>query len=253
MIGIYKFTNKLTGESYIGQSQDIHKRYLQHQNRHSNETLKHEDTYFHLMLRHYGFWNFEFEVLEECLKKDLDNRERYYIEKFKTEYPNGYNKTSGGNSAHAQKIDSVILYEIIDDLRNSELNESQLASKYGVHLNTISQINLGKSWHDDEIDYPIRKHGAHSQDKLRYDSSSGKHICPLCGRIKERKAKTCLSCYRKIGSLFIPDADALSIDLNSMSFEDVARKYSVSSNTVRKWCKKYMMPYHASDYGIKTA
>ena len=30
MIGIYKFTNKLTGEAYIGQSVDIKRRYNQH-------------------------------------------------------------------------------------------------------------------------------------------------------------------------------------------------------------------------------
>ncbi|WP_143000418.1 GIY-YIG nuclease family protein [Ruminococcus sp. YE282] len=30
MIGIYKFTNKITGESYIGQSTNIKRRYNQH-------------------------------------------------------------------------------------------------------------------------------------------------------------------------------------------------------------------------------
>lgn len=33
MIGIYKFTNKLTGEAYIGQRVDIKRRYNQHKNR----------------------------------------------------------------------------------------------------------------------------------------------------------------------------------------------------------------------------
>ena len=62
MIGIYKFTNKITGESYIGQSTNIKRRYNQHKNRSyiQRDTGKSiENSYFHRMINHYGFNNFK--------------------------------------------------------------------------------------------------------------------------------------------------------------------------------------------------
>lgn len=35
------------------------------------------------------------------------------------------------------------------------------------------------------------------------------------------------------------------------NFTQLGKKYSVSDNTVRKWCKKYDLPYHSSDYKEK--
>ena len=75
MIGIYKFTNKITGESYIGQSINIVSRYNSH------KYLCGSDTYFHKNIRYYGFNNFSFEVLEECSKEELNDKEIYYIKK----------------------------------------------------------------------------------------------------------------------------------------------------------------------------
>ena len=52
MIGIYKFTNKITGESYISQSSNIQNRYNQHKNRYDKFASKDkplEDIYFHFM------------------------------------------------------------------------------------------------------------------------------------------------------------------------------------------------------------
>ena len=41
-----------------------------------------------------GLWNFSFEVLEECPKEDLNEKERYYIQLYQSkEY--GYNSTAG--------------------------------------------------------------------------------------------------------------------------------------------------------------
>lgn len=42
--------------------------------------------------------DFTFEIVEYCDKEFLDEREQFYIKKFNTLYPNGYNKTKGGNS-----------------------------------------------------------------------------------------------------------------------------------------------------------
>lgn len=86
--GIYKVTNKINGKVYIGQSVDIGKRWRQHM------TAK-DDIYFHKAIQKYGVENFEWEVIEQCKKKDLDEREIYWIEYYDS-YNKGYNCTKGG-------------------------------------------------------------------------------------------------------------------------------------------------------------
>lgn len=90
MIGIYKITNKINGKCYIGQSNNIGRRFIEHKtiNHETNKSLK-------CAYKKYGLDNFEFEILEECNLEDLDEREIFYIEKIKPEY----NRTKGGTGA----------------------------------------------------------------------------------------------------------------------------------------------------------
>lgn len=84
MVGIYKITNKLNGKSYIGQSIHCDKRFKEHcygKKQFIDETIQLE-----------GKENFIFELLEECEKDQLNEREDYYIAKYNTIFPNGYNK-----------------------------------------------------------------------------------------------------------------------------------------------------------------
>ena len=102
MIGIYKITNTVNGKVYIGQAQDIEERWKQH----NREFLK-EDSVIYLAMRKYGIENFSFEVLEECKKEELNEKEIYYIEKFNSyihaENSNGYNMTIGGGGIRGHK------------------------------------------------------------------------------------------------------------------------------------------------------
>lgn len=47
-----------------------------------------------------------------------------------------------------------------------------------------------------------------------------------------------------------PDKEQLLQDLTELNgnFTAVGRKYGYTSNAVVKWCKKFDMPYHSSDY-----
>ena len=109
MIGIYKITNKLNGKSYIGQSIHCDKRYKEHcrgKNQFIDETIQIE-----------GEENFEFELLEECKKEQLNEREDYYIKKYNTMFPNGYNKR--WNTSSHNKLKRNISFE--DFLSSEEI------------------------------------------------------------------------------------------------------------------------------------
>lgn len=232
MIGIYKFTNKLTGESYIGQSVDIRKRYIQHKNRYDifgGKPNPKENTYFHAMLRHYGFHNFAFEVLEECNREQLNDREVYYIKLYNSLYPNGYNKNPGGNMPHTMAFDNVdTVFEIKEFLRTSKLTNQEIGDLYGVSARTISDINTGTTWFDSEITYPIRR----ISRKIFY--------CRKCGKQLHYRNKNelCRDCYNEERSEHIPSADVLKQLLLSKSFSEIARIYGVSGKTIKKWCQK---------------
>lgn len=238
MIGIYKFTNKITGESYIGQSKNIHKRYNQHKCTYQPNKKYYENTYFHSMLFYYGFDNFDFEVLEECKESELKSKEIFYIQKYNTIYPNGYNISAGGDMPHYMKLNNEVLDSILFDLSNNTLTELQIANKYGLHPTTISSINIGKTWRDKSREYPIRK-----VIKKTYN-------CKKCGKRISQKCKTnmCSECYNKEKTKNIPDRDTLYNLLLQESFVGVAKLYDVSDNAVRKWCKKYKIPSNSYYY-----
>lgn len=81
MVGIYKITNKITGEAYIGQSTDIKARWAQHRR---NAVAKDKVRKYSMYrdMRRYGYTAFEFEVLEECSQFKLDEREEYWIKQY---------------------------------------------------------------------------------------------------------------------------------------------------------------------------
>lgn len=84
--GIYKITNILTGEMYIGASKDLKKRLWAHRNKYSN--IKE-------IIEKYGVENFTFEVIEECLEEELSEKEEEYIELYDSRNK-GYNISKGG-------------------------------------------------------------------------------------------------------------------------------------------------------------
>ena len=91
--GIYKITNLKTKECYIGQAVDIASRWKQHakcglgiDTPPANKLYK--------AIQEYGIWNFSWEVLEECSSKDLNEKEKYYIDLYKSK-DYGYNSNKG--------------------------------------------------------------------------------------------------------------------------------------------------------------
>ena len=96
MIGIYKITNNINNKSYIGQSINIEKRIKEHFWKSFLEKDISFTSILHTAIRKYGKENFVIEVLEECSLEELDDKEKYYIKKYNTISPNGYNILSGG-------------------------------------------------------------------------------------------------------------------------------------------------------------
>lgn len=152
MIGIYKFTNKQNGKSYIGQSVDISQRIKDHEQRAFNNypSNKEYEKSFYRALRKYGINNFDFEILELCDKNKLNEREKYYIELYDS-YKNGYNETLGGDNVvpphdseehwHAKLSESEVI-----DIRNRYANHELKDDVYSLYSDKIGKSGFNKIW-----------------------------------------------------------------------------------------------------------
>lgn len=91
--GIYKITCQETKEIYIGKSTDIKNRWQQHCKTAFNcGTIA--SSLLHRKMQQYGIENFTFELLEAVPKDKLSEREKFYIDFYKTK-ETGLNERSG--------------------------------------------------------------------------------------------------------------------------------------------------------------
>lgn len=91
--GIYKITNKKSGLCYIGQAADVATRWKQHAKCGLGIDTPAQNKLYRAMQSD-GLINFTFELLEECPRAQLNEKEKYYIELYQS-YSYGYNSTAG--------------------------------------------------------------------------------------------------------------------------------------------------------------
>lgn len=222
IIGIYKITNKINNKVYIGQSLNIFSRFESHVRVALADTNKGNNN-LSKAFRKYGLKNFLFEVLEECEKSKLNEREIYWIAHYNsTNKDKGYNMSPGGNVIdHPGKLNEVQLKEIVDLLQNTEITVRDIAIKYDVGYDLIREINKGKGiWHRDYLEYPLRG------ERSKYNK---------WGRKKEANTP------KKTYKIPVPSKKELieCFYNNNYNREKVAAVYNVSSNLIHKWCNNY--------------
>lgn len=93
--GIYKITNQLTNECYIGQAVDIATRWKSHAKCGLGIDTPMNNKLYKAM-QEYGIWNFSWEILEQCPRENLDAKEKFYINLYQSK-DFGYNTLKGIN------------------------------------------------------------------------------------------------------------------------------------------------------------
>lgn len=133
MVGIYKITNRETGECYIGQSKRIERRVRDHFAKWIATHSKH----FADDIAKYGRSGFDIEVIEECKPDELLDRERYWIGKLSP----GYNVIFDGHIV-SDETRSKISKTLTGRKRPREIVARQRAAILKRH-ETIPQTNAG--------------------------------------------------------------------------------------------------------------
>ena len=105
MAFIYKITNKISGKSYIGKTEEsVDKRVKQH----LNDSVKdrYRDRPLYRAINKYGFENFQIEIIEET--SIASEREKYWIDFYQTYGKLGYNATKGGDGKKTIDYEFVV-------------------------------------------------------------------------------------------------------------------------------------------------
>ena len=98
---IYKITNRITNQSYIGQTvNSLEERWRKHKQINSN------CRYLKNAFSKHSIDNFEFKLICICFDSDLNKFEIEYIKKFNSLVPNGYNLREGGENGGKHSIET---------------------------------------------------------------------------------------------------------------------------------------------------
>lgn len=149
---IYQITCNATNLKYIGQATNLKYKNGKPYNygikgRWSDHvsTAKTRNTPLCNAIKQYGKDNFKLEVIEEALLETLDEREAYWISKYNTIHPNGYNVASHSRNRHRDTSNLHIFYKdkvtsaIISPIKND--GELRIVYVY-LTLNDGSQERL---------------------------------------------------------------------------------------------------------------
>lgn len=75
------------------------------------------------------------------------------------------------------------------------------------------------------------------------------YYCSFCGKEISRGANYCSECSNKNRRIVQkrPNRDELKQLIRDYTFTELGRKYGVSDNSIRKWCKLVNLPYRTTD------
>lgn len=127
MAYIYKIENQINNKIYIGATT----RYpIQRFKEHCRDAKRFTDRPLYKAMNKYGKENFDICILEECSEDELEQREKYWIEKFRS-FKYGYNATYGGSGK------AYVDYDVIVSLWNEGKNMSEIAKITSYCMDTI--------------------------------------------------------------------------------------------------------------------
>ena len=256
--GIYKISNKINGKVYIGQSNNLKRRFKEHKIRYKSINSNEYNSVIHIAIRKYNIENFNFEIIEYCENSKLNEREIFWINYYDS-FKNGYNCTLGGEGSKrpsqkkcsrcgkATSRNFILCITCSNKLKSKNINVIEkikhdliytyksfeiISLENKVSQRCVRDINRGKTWYDKNVKYPLRNMKKHKELKAKK--------CPQCGKKIHKKSALCISCHnfnkRKV---VWPSCDELKQLITEKPFTEIAKIYKVSDNAVRKWCKNY--------------
>lgn len=116
------------------------------------------------------------------------------------------------------------------------------------NLSEVNHIDHDKTnCHVDNLEWCTREENMNAMFDF-YNLRKKLYFCS-CGNKVYEKGNKCVPCINlKNRVVERPTKEQLTLELQNTNFSEVGRKYGVSDNTIRKWCKYYEMSTKSKDY-----
>lgn len=138
--GIYMIKRKDTGQMYIGQSVDIERRWNEHVSKGKNES------YIDKAINKHGQDNFILMTIEEVSKKQLNDREQYWIKYYNTYNDvNHYNLSPGGD---VNPMDNIESRKRVSDALSNRVRTREHALNLANARNSTGFLHVTKEKND---------------------------------------------------------------------------------------------------------
>lgn len=181
---IYLVTNLINSKKYIGQTTlTVQERW----NRHLYDAFaKYDDFYFHKAIRKYGKENFKVEEICQCPNEELDEKEIYYINYYKTYYiyKQGYNLTRGGSGGTKVNENEVMA------LWNSGMSATEIARDFNLFSRTVTNVLKRNNVSQEEIYSRSMKFGARFRKKKVYQYNFDGELVNIYDSLDDMYEKT---------------------------------------------------------------
>lgn len=139
--GIYRWTHKESGKSYIGSSVDLGQRFASYFSYNWISGQAKSSRICKALLK-YGYSEFSLEILEYCSKEDVIDREQFYLDSFRSEY--NILKIAGSRLGTKQSEETKAkISSSLTGRKTSEITKSkQKAAKLGIPRSEETRAKL---------------------------------------------------------------------------------------------------------------
>lgn len=218
--GIYKWTNKISNDVYIGQSIDLSKRFIRYFNL---SYLKNRETLvISRALIKYGYNNFSLEILEYCDIADLTEREQYYLDTLKPRY--NTLKIAGSSSGH--KLSEETKAKISKALKGVYVKEK--SALYGSRASEETKALMSLKKYKSNNPLFGKTHSEESKELMRQKALGRKHSEETLLKISVSRGYP-VQIYEKCNS------EGFQLIGSFVSTRKAANFLGISASTVRQY------------------
>lgn len=216
--GIYKWTNKVTNDIYIGQSKDLSKRFIRYFN--TSYLINRNSLVINRALLKYGYSKFKLEILEYCDIASLTEREQYYIDKLNPKYNTlkiagnslGYKHTEETKSKISKSLKGVYVKEKSSLFGRNHTEE------------TKALMSLSKSKENNPLFGKV--HSEETKELMRQKALGRKHSDKTLLKMSSAKGYS-VNIYEKC------DKEGFKLIGNFVSIRRAALFLGISANTLK--------------------
>lgn len=232
---VYCFINKINLKKYIGLTSNVKRRHNQH------KSARNRCPVFSSAIKKYGFESFDFLILQENLnQKDAKLFEKKFIKEFNSMVPNGYNRTSGGDSSIIHTEETKLKISLKNKLHILKNGHSRTGKKHSEEAKKLMKESALKRTNRpcgiNHWNYGC-KASESTKQKMRINNSLGNN--PFAKKIIDLNTNIVYSCINEAKNVYnishsfismICSGKRKSIKYNLMYLKDYEEKRGIAIN-----------------------